>query len=205
MNKDIIVRLEALVESISECYTSIPTEKVEELNELTKNSWSEEEYIEYCAEYWSCSTLEETVYALLHDGEYPENVIEKIYLWKKKQDIALSDKSIMFKLRKLPEVIDEEVNTHFEDLPIREVYDMLKIYLCNWSVDKEIEDNEIDQGSFDITFSDERIAEYAKYKYVIFKVSGKKLISFLCCNLDKNEKQAISSIAEKQEIYMYEK
>lgn len=79
MDKKVIARLEELVEEISECYTSIPEEILNELNALTKNEWSEEEYIEFCAEYWSSNTLEETVYALLHDGEYPKKVMCDLY------------------------------------------------------------------------------------------------------------------------------
>ena len=128
IDKIVIERLEELVEQISACFTVVPPEIIEEMNNLSKNEWSEKEYILYCAEYWSRSTLEETVYALLHDGEYPENVDEELYFWKSNKNIDLSDEKIMFKLRKLPETVDENIICNFDDLPIHEFYDWLKSF-----------------------------------------------------------------------------
>lgn len=204
MDEKIIKRLEELVEEISECYTSVPAEIVDELNKLTKNEWSENEYIEYCAEYWSRSTLEETVYALLHDGEYPDNVDKKLCFWKKNKTVDLSDEKIMFKLRKLPETVDENIICNFDDLPINEFYNWLKSFLTDWKMDKEVSESEIQTGSFKVIFNYDNIEEYAKYKSIIFKVCGNKLISLDCCNLYENEKKDIISFANNYGLYLYE-
>lgn len=45
MGKEIISKLEALVEEISECHSSVPMEIVNKLNALTQNNWTEKEYI----------------------------------------------------------------------------------------------------------------------------------------------------------------
>lgn len=204
MDKKIIARLEELVEEISECYSSVPAEIVKELNDLTKNEWSEKEYIEYCAEYWSRSTLEETVYALLHSGEYPENVDEKIFFWKNRKIIDLPDEKIMFKLRKLPGIVDEDVVCNFDDLPIREFYNWIKSYFSNWTVDKELNEEELQSGSFKVIFNYDNIEEYAKYKSVMLKAYGNKLICLDCCNLYENEKKDICSFLNSYGIYLYE-
>lgn len=204
MDKKVIKRLEELVEKISGCYTSIPEDILAELNDLTKNEWSEEEYIEFCAEYWSSNTLEETVYALLHDGKYPDNVVKKIYIWKNKKIIDLPDKSIKFKLLKLPEVVDEAVICNFDDLPVKEFFDWLYSHCSEWNIDQEIGEEEFKTGYFKVTFDFGCMDEYAKYKYIIFRVYGNKMISLICCNLYENERQDIISFANKYNLHLYE-
>lgn len=204
MNKEIIKRLEELVEEISECYTSIPEEIVNELNDLTKNEWSEEEYIEFCAEYWSSNTLEETVYALLHGGEYPEKVVKKIYVWKNKKIIDLPDKKIKFKLLKLPETVDEAVICNFEDLPTEEFYNWLYSYCSEWRMNQDISEKDLKSGSYTVTFTYDFLDEYAKYKYIILRVCGNKMISLICCNLSESEKQYIILFVDKYNLHLYE-
>ncbi len=84
-----LLRLADLVEKISGCYHSVPAETLAELNRLTGNEWAEGEYIEFCAEYWSRSTLEETVYALLHGGEYPDSAAERRAVRRLKRKMTL--------------------------------------------------------------------------------------------------------------------
>lgn len=205
MDKKIITRLEELVEMISECYLSVPIEIVNELNELTKNEWKEKEYIEYCAEYWSRSTLEETVYALLHGGEYPNNIEEQIIFWKNVEKVDLTDREIMFKLRDLPQVVDEDIICKFDDLPIREFYAWINAIFYNWRKDREINEDDIQSGSFKVIFHYDNMEEYAKYRYVILKIYGNKMISLNCCNLYESEKKDMISFANNHGLYLYEK
>ena len=205
MDKKIISRLEELVEKISEYYSSIPTEIVNELNDLTENGWTEKEYIEYCAEYWSRSTLEETVYALLHQGAYPRNVETKLFFWKNSRKIDLSDKEIVFKLRDFPVTMDENIIRNFDDLPIKEFYGWIISFFPDWKKDKEIKEEEIQSGTFKVIFNDDDLDEYAKFKYVVLKVYGSKMISLDCCNLYKSEKEDILSFMNKYGIYLFEK
>lgn len=205
MDQKIIARLEELVEEISDCYTSVPMEIVNELNALTKNDWTENDYIEYCAEYWSRSTLEETVYALLHCGEYPDNVETKLYFWKNQEPLDLPDEKIMFKLRRPSETVDDDFICNFDDLPIREFYNWLKSFLADWSLANEITEADIKSGSFKGLFNYEHIEEYAKYKSIRFKVYGNKLLLLDCYNLYENEKAEILSFLNNYGVYLYEK
>ena len=45
MDKEIISELEALVEEISECHSSVAMEIVNKFHTLTQNNWTEKEYI----------------------------------------------------------------------------------------------------------------------------------------------------------------
>lgn len=71
-DKELLKRVEALVESVSDTFYDFPQDVCDELNQLTGNNWDGEEYINYCAEYWSSKTLEETVWAIFHDGDLPD-------------------------------------------------------------------------------------------------------------------------------------
>ncbi len=96
-----IERLKELVEEIADEYESIPKEILDELNEITGNGWKEEEYIEYCAEYWSSNSLDETVYALINHGQYPPCIRETIYFWNQNTDTQMSDEEISSILQKM--------------------------------------------------------------------------------------------------------
>lgn len=200
---DPLLKLEEIVEKISECYTSIPEDILLELNNLTGNGWTEEEYIEFCAEYWSSSTLEETVYALLHDGEYPDNRTKDLYFWKAKRELELSDEKIMFKLRKLPEEVDEDIISDFEDLPVKEFYEWICSQFPEWKAKEEVDGEELQNGSFKIDFMCDDI-DYARYKYALFEARVNKMISLDCCNLYDEELQAIQKFAEEHQMYVFE-
>ena len=65
--------------------------------------------------------------------------------------------------------------------------------------------DEIQSGSFKVIFSYDNIEEYAKYKYVILKIYGNKMISLNCCNLCESEKKDMISFANNHGLYIYEK
>lgn len=206
MDKKVIARLEELVEEISGCYNSIPKDILTELNDLTKSGWTEEEYIEFCAEYWSRSTLEETVYALLHDGEYPDNVDCDLYFWNTRKALDIPDEKIMFKLRTSQEKLDKDFIYDFEDLPVKEFYNWLHSYYSDWNISKEPSNEEISTNSFKVTFSYDKIEEeeYGKCKYTMLKVRNSKLFVLLCCNLSETEKQDILAFADQHNLHVYE-
>ena len=71
-NRELLSRVEELVEKVTYTFHDFPQEICDELNQLTENNWIGDNYIEYCAEYWeSWWTLEEVVFALFHNGDYP--------------------------------------------------------------------------------------------------------------------------------------
>lgn len=71
-DKELLKRVESLVESVCDTFFDFPQDVCDELNKLTGNNWNGEEYINYCAEYWSSKTLEQTVWALFHNGDLPD-------------------------------------------------------------------------------------------------------------------------------------
>ncbi len=170
---------------------------------MTGNGWTEEEYKEFCVEYESSSTLEETVYALLHDGEYPDNIDQTLYFWKNNTEVDLPDKTIRFELAKLTEPENVEFGCKFDELPVREFYEWFRTYYSYQRVDKEINEEEIQSGTFQCAFFCDDIA-YARYKYVNLKVYENKMIRLSCCNLSEDEKQEILAFAEKYQLHVFE-
>ncbi len=149
--------------------------------------------------------MEETIYALIHGGEYPENIDEQLFFWKAENKINLSDKEIMFQLRDLPEITDENIIRNFDDLPVVEFYHWMDRLFSGWKKDKEINELELQSGSFKVIFNDNTMEEYARYKYVILKAYGNKMIGLNCCNLHENEKKEILSFAKNNGIYLYQR
>lgn len=99
--------------------------------------------------------------------------------------------------------MDENIICHFEDLPIREFYDWIKLFLKDWTMDEEVYEAELQSGSFEVSFEWD-MQEYAKYKSIDFNVRGNKLIKLDCCNLSEYEKNEITSFANSYGLYLYE-
>lgn len=192
MDKEIIAKVEELVERISGCYTSVPEDILNELNEITKNDWTEGEYIEFCAEYWSRSTLEETVYALLHGGNYPDNFVKEICLWKTETKMEEDDIHTWWHLgRALSNQDDEDFVNCFEDLPCERIYEWLCSRYSDWDVEESPEEDEIEEGDFEIEFEHNDSMEYGRYQWISMEAEGKKQITIQCCNFPDNEIQDI--------------
>ncbi len=103
----------------------------------------------------------------------------------------------------LPETVDEEYVCKFDDIPVREFYEWFSTYYSYQRVDKEINEEEIQNGTFQCAFFCDDIA-YATYKYVTLKVYGNKMLRLLCCNLGEDEKHEILAFAEKYQLHVFE-
>ena len=171
-----IKRLEELVEEISSCYDTIPEDICNELNQLTGNDWKPEEYVEYCAEYWSSGSLEETVYALLHDGEYPNNEYKYIYIWQQNTCIDLSSKDIMRML--LSSQFDENKDKLVK-LNTYRFTEWLIDYFSDWEIDKQNEKK--------ITFFYTGEMEYGFFRGLNFVEKNEYLIRVGYTNLSDTE------------------
>ncbi len=78
-DKTLLKKVEKMVDDASLIHYDFPDDIRDELNHLTGNEWSGDDYINYCSEYWeSLYSLEAVVYALFHDGEYPHIVENKL-------------------------------------------------------------------------------------------------------------------------------
>lgn len=129
-NKALLTQVEKLVDEAGEIYYDFPDDLREKLNELTGNDWDGETYIEYCGEYWSRSSLEETVYALFHDGEYPDITERKMDILRPLEKIEMTPFEICHVLA--TNKLGEDFNKKFEALPADEIMDWFHHYFKDW-------------------------------------------------------------------------
>ena len=80
-NKEVLARAEALVKEGASIGGVLPKDMCDELNALTGNKWSGKKYKEFCDVYDFPWEAEEVVYALFHNGEFPDKKEEELY-WK---------------------------------------------------------------------------------------------------------------------------
>ena len=79
MEQQHLEAVKALIEEIADSYDLPDEEQVEEMNRLTGMDWDAEELQMYCFEYWSRSSLEETVYAMFHGTLPPTQEMELVF------------------------------------------------------------------------------------------------------------------------------
>ena len=188
-----IKRLEELVEEISSCYDTIPEDIYNELNQLTGNDWKPEEYIEYCAEYWSSGSLEETVYALMHNGDYPDNQYVTIYVWKQNAHIEDNDKDTMLLVRS-GNISDEKKNC-LEKINMDDMVQWLLVYFQTWNIEKK--------GEYKYDFNYNGELDYAIYKYVLFAMKNEYMISLSYTNLSETELNGILEYIKAEGLCHY--
>ena len=72
-DKELLMKVENLVNEAGDYFDNLPADICNQLNELTGNNWDLETNCEYCAEWWESPwNLNQVVYALFHDGEFPD-------------------------------------------------------------------------------------------------------------------------------------
>ena len=83
-NKDLLSKVEDWVRGLT---INSPQEVFVELNRLTGNNWSREEYESHIFDYPDFNDLEEVVYALFHNGDYPDRKSEDCEAWNIKKSV----------------------------------------------------------------------------------------------------------------------
>ena len=82
-DKELLSKVEDWVRGLS---IDSPQEVFDEMNRLTGNDWSREQYESHIFDYPDFYDWEEVAYALFHDGNYPERKSEDLEAWKIEND-----------------------------------------------------------------------------------------------------------------------
>jgi len=82
-DKELLSKVEDWVRGLS---IDSPQEVFDEMNRLTGNDWSREQYESHIFDYPDFYDWEEVAYALFHDGHYPERKNEYLKVWKTGND-----------------------------------------------------------------------------------------------------------------------
>lgn len=78
-DKELLSKVEDWVRGLS---IDSPQEVFDEMNSITGNEWTRKEYELHCFDYPDFYDMEEVVYALFHEGKYPERKSEDLEAWK---------------------------------------------------------------------------------------------------------------------------
>ncbi len=148
-------KVEEIVDDVAYTYHEFPDDIRDEFNRLTGNDWSGDNYIEYCGGYeespWS---LEATVHALFHDGEYPDLVENEMNFIRPLDKSVLPTLDILNKLCNTKP--DDSFRAQFEPLPISEIEKWFTKRFARWENEIETEDDDDDgeysYGETDIYF-----------------------------------------------------
>lgn len=195
-NKELLSKVEKLVDKVVDTFHDFPQEICDELNQLTGNDWTGDNYIEYCAEYWeSWWTLEEVVFALFHDGDYPDKKEEDWYAWNIAQSIDEDEDVISFfrfgKYKKYEE--QREKVGKYENIDVRQLYRELLDAFPNWN-------NDIDSWEEDgyETFICTNKETYAYEKEIyITNLHEQKFLNCTLTNMNEMEKDIFIKIVQK--------
>lgn len=150
MEQQHLEAVKALIEEIADSYDLPEEEQVEEMNRLTGMDWDAEELQMYCFEYWSRSSLEETVYAMFH-GTLPLTREVELVFWRAKPGAALEDQAVYEKYR-----LGKGTLNALEPLPLEELLGRVREALPDW---KE-EDNSSGESDQSYRFSGEKWRHY---------------------------------------------
>ena len=195
-NKELLTKVEELVEKVTYTFHDFPQDICDELNRLTGNDWTGDNYIEYCAEYWeSWWTLEEVVFALFHDGDYPDKKEEDLYAWNIEQPIDKDEDVIsFFRFGKYQEYEDESKKINkYENIDVRQLYNELLDAFLNWN---NHEDSRKEDNYEQFRSTNKETYAYEKEIYISNRFEQK----FLKCtltNMNEQEKDTFIKIIQK--------
>lgn len=192
-NKELLTQVEKIVNDVAEIYFNFPQEICEELNRLTGNDWTGEDYLEYCAGYWESPwNLAEVVFALFHDGEFPNKKEEDLYVWDIEHSIETDEDVISF--YRFGEYEDErEKSSKYKDINVKQMYNELLDAFSKWDNNMESWEED-DYESFYCSYM-----ETYGYEKIIDIYSGyeRKFLSCTLTNLNEDEKDIFINIARK--------
>lgn len=186
-----IKRVEKLVDMAAETYFDFPKDICDELNELTGNTWEGKEYIPYCAGYWESPwSLEEVVYALFHDGEFPDKKEEKIYAWSTNgNDDNTEDVISFFRFGRYNK--NPEKKGNYMDIDAAGCFNELMTAFFEWDCDDAEKEN---YNSFYCSI----MKEYGYEKNIhIYNGYDHKFLNCTITNLDKEEKDKLVTVIGK--------
>lgn len=192
-NKELLSKVEELVKKVSYTFHDFPQEICEELNLLTGNNWTGDDYVEYCAEYWdSWWNLDEVVFALFHEGNYPNKKEEELYAWKIGQSID-EDKDVI-SFYQFGDYEDEsEKNSKYEDVDVKQFYNELLGAFPDWNIDVdswEDDDYETFMGTNNETYG-------FKKEIHVYNGYEQKFLNCTLTNMNEQEKDTFTKIIYK--------
>ncbi len=121
--------------------------------------------------------MEETVYALFHDGEYPDWVENELHFIRPLDKSVIPTLEVRHKLCRCG--INDSIRKEFEELPVVEVETWFTEYFAGWKKEVEVKKDKEDSSYYEFgetclyfDYTGER--EYGYIKYIGVSMSNDK-------------------------------
>lgn len=184
-DKELLSKVEDWVRGLS---IDSPQEIFDEMNRLTGNDWSREEYENHIFDYPDFYDWEEVAYALFHDGNYPERKSEDLEAWKIEESVD-DDKDVRSFFIHSEYKKNRKKCSRYDDIDVKKLYRDLLEAFPGWNEDAD---------SYEKLFclKNKEIFGFTKTIF-ISNVYDRKFLSCTLTNMNQEEKDTFVNVVRK--------
>ena len=184
-DKELLSKVEDWVRGLS---IDSPQEIFDEMNKLTGNDWSREQYESHIFDYPDFNTPEEVVYALFHDGNYPERKSEDLEAWKIEESVD-DDKDVRSFFIHSEYKKNRKKCSRYDDIDVKKLYRDLLGAFPEWNEDADSYENLF-------CLKNQEVYGFEKSIY-IQNVYDRKFLSCTLTNMNQEEKDTFVNVVRK--------
>ena len=184
-DKELLSKVEDWVRGLS---IDSPQEIFDEMNRLTGNDWSREQYESHIFDYPDFYDMEEVVYALFHEGKYPERKSEDLETWKIEESVD-DDKDVRSFFIHSEYKKNREKCNRYDDVDVKKLYRDLLEAFPGWNEDAD---------SYEKLFclKNKEIFGFTKTIF-ISNVYDRKFLDCTLTNMNQEEKDTLVNVVRK--------
>lgn len=184
-DKELLSKVEDWVRGLS---IDSPQEIFDEMNRLTGNDWSREQYESHIFDYPDFYAWEEVVYALFHDGHYPERKSEDLVAWKIEESVD-DDKDVRSFFIHSEYKKNRKKCSRYDDIDVKKLYRDLLEAFPGWNEDVD---------SYENLFYLKNKEVYGFEKSIFIRnVYDRKFLSCTLTNMNQEEKDTFIKVVRK--------
>ena len=184
-DKELLSKVEDWVRGLS---IDSPQEVFDEMNRLTGNDWSREQYESHIFDYPDFYDMEEVVYALFHEGKYPERKSEDLEAWKIEESVD-DDKDVRSFFIHSEYKKNRKKCSRYDEIDVKKLYRDLLEAFPGWNEDAD---------SYEKLFclKNKEIFGFTKTIF-ISNVYDRKFLSCTLTNMNQEEKDTFVNVVRK--------
>lgn len=184
-DKELLSKVENWVRGLS---IDSPQEVFDEMNRLTGNDWSREQYESHIFDYPDFYDMEEVVYALFHEGHYPERKSEDLEAWKIEESVD-DDKDVRSFFIHSEYKKNRKKCSRYDDIDVKKLYRDLLEAFPGWNEDVD---------SYENLFYLKNKEVYGFEKSIFIRnVYDRKFLSCTLTNMNQEEKDTFVNVVRK--------
>ena len=184
-DKELLSKVEDWVRRLS---IDSPKEFFDEMNRLTGNDWSREQYESHIFDYPDFYDMEEVVYALFHEGNYPERKSEDLEAWKTEESVD-DDKDVRSFFIHSEYKKNRKKCSRYDDIDVKKLYRDLLEAFPGWNEDAD---------SYEKLFCLKNKETFGFTKTIfISNVYDRKFLSCTLTNMNQEEKDTFVNVVRK--------